>query len=70
MRIEEPFVGTDLFIKIGDLFDFYGDTPVVIDHVQKPAERMSKEIFYIPALVVLAGVIFVQSRRRKREAAA
>ena len=70
MRIDEPFVGTDLFIKIGDIFDFYSDKPVVIDHIQQPAERMPKEIFYIPALVVLAGVIFIQSRRKKREVAA
>ena len=69
MRIEEPFVGTDLFIKIGDLFDFYSDTPVVIDHIQQPSERMPKEIFYIPALIVLAGVVLVQSRRKKRELA-
>ncbi len=70
MRIEEPFVGTELFSRIGDLFDFYGDKPVVIDHIQQPAERMPKEIFYIPALVVLAGIIFIQSRRKKREAIA
>ncbi len=70
MRIEEPFVGTELFSKIGDIFDFYSDNPVVIDHIQQPAERMPKELFYIPALVVLAGVVFIQSRRKKREEAA
>ena len=68
LRIEEPFVGTDLFIKIGDLFDYYADTPVVIDHIKQPSERMPKELFYIPALIVLAGIILVQSRRRKHEA--
>ena len=70
IRIEEPFVGTDLFIKIGDLFDYYADTPVVIDHIKQPSERMPKELFYIPAIIVLAGIILVQSRRRKREAVA
>lgn len=70
MRIEEPFVGTELFSKIGDIFDFYSDNPVVIDHIQQPAERMPKELFYIPALVVLAGIIFIQSRRKKHEATA
>ena len=70
IRIEEPFVGTDLFIKIGDLFDYYADAPVVIDHIKQPSERMPKEVFYIPALIVLAGIILVQSRRRKHEAVA
>lgn len=70
MRIEEPFVGTELFGKIGDIFDFYSDSPVVIDHIQQPAERMPKELFYIPALVVLAGIILIQARRKKREEAA
>jgi len=67
MRIEEPFVGTDIFIKIGDLFDFYADSPVVIDHIKQPSERMPKEVFYIPAMVLLAGVVFSQSRRRKKQ---
>ncbi len=70
IRIEEPFVGTDLFIKIGDLFDYYADAPVVIDHIKQPSERMPKELFYIPALIVLAGIILVQSRRRKHETVA
>ena len=69
MLIEEPFVGTDLFIKIGDLFDYYGDEPVVIDHIQQPSERMPKEIFYIPAFVVLAGVLLIQRRRSSKLAA-
>ena len=71
MRIEEPFVGTDLFIKIGDLFDYYSDQPVVIDHIQQPADRIPKEVFYIPAIVVLAGILLIQRRRKNRlEAAA
>ncbi len=64
MIIEEPFVGTDLFIKIGDMFDYYADQPVVIDHIQQPSDRLPKEIFYIPALIVLAGVLLVQRRRK------
>ena len=70
MRIDEPFVGTDLFIKIGDLFDYYADQPVVIDHIQQPADRMPKEVFYIPAIVVLAGILLIQRRRKNRLEAA
>ena len=69
MLIEEPFVGTDLFIKIGDLFDYYGDKPVVIDHIKHPSERMPKEVFYIPAVIVLAGILLVQRRRRNLQSA-
>ncbi len=66
MRIEEPFVGTNLFGKIGDKFDFYSDQPVVIDHIKQPADRIPKEIFYIPALAVLGLLMLVQARRKKK----
>lgn len=67
VKIEEPFVGTDLFEKIGDLFDYYGDEPVVLDHIQQPTDRLPKELFYIPAVVVLGLVILLQRTRRNRE---
>ncbi len=70
MKIEEPFVGTTLFEKIGDMFDYYADEPVVVDHIKQPVDRLSKEVFYIPALVVLGLVIIMQRIRRKHEAAA
>ena len=44
-------------------FDFYGDEPVRITVVEVPSERMPKEIFYIPALLLLAIVIVLQRRR-------
>ena len=34
-----------------------------------PAERMPKEVFYIPALLLLAGVVLLQRRRQRAEAA-
>ncbi len=70
VKIEEPFVGTDLFDKIGDMFDYYGDEPVVLDHIQQPTDRLPKELFYIPAVVVLGLVILMQRTRRNREMAA
>ncbi|MCG8558616.1 MAG: DUF3394 domain-containing protein, partial [Hyphomicrobiales bacterium] len=33
-----------------------------------PAERMPKEVFYIPALLLLAGVVLLQRRRQGAEA--
>ncbi len=63
-RIDEPLPQTPFFEKIGKLFDFYGDDPVVISNVRAEAERMPKEVFYIPALLLLAFVVLMQRRRR------
>ena len=65
--IEEPFPGTPFFESIGKSFDYYGDEPVLIAEVKTPAERMPKEVFYIPAVVLLALIIFLQKRRAREE---
>ncbi len=65
--IEEPFPGTPFFGTLGREFDYYGDEPVQIAVVKEEAERIWKELFYIPALVVLAFVMFSQKRRQRRE---
>ncbi len=64
--IDEPMVGTPYFEKIGNLFDFYADEPVQISEIKKPVDRMPKEIFYLPALLLLGLVYWLQSRRRDR----
>ena len=43
----------------------YADDPVVIETVSIPNDRIAKEVFYIPALVVLALIILMQFRRRR-----
>ncbi len=63
VKLDEPFPGTPFFDKLSD-FDFYADEPVVIKAVQSPAERMPKELFYIPALFILFIVVFFQRRRQ------
>ncbi|MEM9097739.1 MAG: TRAP transporter permease [Pseudomonadota bacterium] len=67
-RIEEPFPQTPFFEKIGTLFDYYGDEPVQVETVRTDAERMPKEVFYLPALVLLALVYLMQRRRRDQAA--
>ncbi|MCB1755400.1 MAG: TRAP transporter permease, partial [Gammaproteobacteria bacterium] len=62
--LEEPMPGTPFFTKF-QIFDFYGDQPVEITNVQLPAERMIKEVFYLPALLLL-GLIYLMQRGRKR----
>lgn len=39
-----------------------------LKQVQVPADRMPKEVFYIPALLLLGLVIFMQRSRQRREA--
>ncbi len=62
-KIGEPPPGTPMFEKIGTAFDYYADEPVRITDIRQPAERMPKEVFYIPA-ITLFGVIVWRQRRR------
>ncbi|MGR3464402.1 TRAP transporter permease [Limimaricola sp.] len=63
VRLDEPMFGTPAAEKLGD-FDFYADTPVQISQVQAPRERISKYVFYIPALLLLGVVVLLQRRRQ------
>jgi len=63
VAIEEPMFGTR-FESIGRTFDFYGDAPVTVAEVKLPVDRWPKEIFYIPALLLLGLVIALQRRRQ------
>ena len=63
--VEEPFVNTPFFQDF-QMFDFYGDEPVEITTVQVVNERMAKEIFYIPALLLLGLVVMMQRARKRR----
>lgn len=65
--LEEPFAGTKFFQTL-QMFDFYGDTVVRIDKIQLPAQRMPKEVFYIPALLLLGFVVMLQRRRQTKPA--
>ena len=66
--LDEPFPGTPME-SLGRNYDFYGDQPVTIKTISLPADRMVKEVFYLPALVLLGLVVLLQ-RRRQRTAAA
>lgn len=64
-KIEEPLPQTPFFEKIGKLFDYYGDEPVVVSNVRTEASRVPKEVFYIPAFLLLGFVFWVQRRRQR-----
>ena len=61
--VDEPIAGSPFF-KDFQKFDFYGDQPVEVAFVELDAVRTPKEIFYIPALLLLGLVIFSQRRRQ------
>ena len=63
VKLEEPAFGSAFFEKLSRQYDFYADEPVQIVRAEVEAERMPKEIFFIPALVLLALLILVQRRR-------
>ena len=65
--IEEPFPGTPYFESLGKSFDYYGDEPVQIAEIKQPADRIAKEVFYIPAVLLLALIIMLQKRRAREE---
>ncbi|MDU8942268.1 TRAP transporter permease [Ovoidimarina sediminis] len=67
VRLDEPMFGTPSAEKLAD-FDFYADTPVRLASIQAPRERMSKYVFYIPALALLALIVLMQRRRQTKPA--
>lgn len=62
-KLEEPLAGTPFFTRL-QMFDFYGDKPVQILRAEMPADRTPKEVFYIPAMLLLGLVLWAQRRRR------
>jgi len=63
-KLEEPFPGS-AYEYLGRQLDFYSDAPVVIAEIALPRSRIAKEIFYIPAVLLIGLVILVQRRRRR-----
>jgi TRAP transporter 4TM/12TM fusion protein len=63
LRLDEPFPGTPHFENLGLEYDFYGDSPVAITRVEIENDRLPKELFFIPALLLLAGIVLIQRRR-------
>jgi hypothetical protein len=62
-KLEEPMAGTPFFTRF-QMFDFYADKPVQVLRAEMPASRMPKEVFYIPALLLLGLVVWSQRRRQ------
>jgi hypothetical protein len=66
--MEEPAFGSR-YERDLQRFDFYApDNPVVLARVEVPADRMPAQVFYLPALLLLALVVMMQRRRQTKPA--
>ena len=61
--LDEPLDLNSLSSRSLSNVDFYADEPVQVAAVEVTAERMPKEVFYIPALLILGLVMLLQRRR-------
>lgn len=66
-KLDEPMAGTPFFTTL-QMFDFYADEPVKVNKVQLPAERLPKEVFLFPALLLLMLVVWLQRKRQTQPA--
>lgn len=66
IKLDEPAFGSP-FASSLENFDFYADDPVVIQSVSAPSEQLPKEIMFIPALILLVLIAFIQRARVSRE---
>ncbi|MFP1644878.1 TRAP transporter permease [Pontitalea aquivivens] len=65
--MDEPMFGTPYQEKLSG-FDFYGADRVEVVGLLSPADRMPRQVFYIPALLLLALVVMMQRRRQTKPA--
>ncbi len=63
LLLEEPFPGTPFFEELANEYDFYGDSPVQVVAVRIDADRWPKELFFIPAFLLLGLIILIQRPR-------
>ncbi len=66
VKMDEPSFGSAFSDSLSS-FDFYGDDPVQIASVQAPSNQMAKEWVFIPALIFLAFIAFLQRARISRQ---
>ena len=64
--MEEPLPGSALFQEM-KTFDFYADSPVKLKTIYiSKKDRFPKEVFHIPALLILLFIYLSQAKRSKR----
>ena len=68
LTLDEPFPGTPYFDQLANDYDFYGDEPAQIAAVSIENDRMPKELFFIPALLLLLLIVAIQRPRATQPA--
>lgn len=68
LLLDEPFPGTPYFDILANDYDFYGDAPAQIAVVKIENERPPKELFFIPALLLLLMIVMIQRPRATQPA--
>ncbi|MGB1208248.1 MAG: TRAP transporter permease [Paracoccaceae bacterium] len=68
LTLDEPFPGTPYFETLANDYDFYGDAPAQIEAIEVENDRMPKELFFIPALLLLMMIIVLQRPRATQAA--
>ncbi len=66
VKLDEPMFGTPVSDDM-DIFDYYGDEPVQLTSVSVPASQPPKELMFIPALILLGLIAFLQRGRAARQ---
>ncbi|MCG7518208.1 TRAP transporter permease [Ruegeria sp. Ofav3-42] len=66
MKLEEPMFGSPVADDL-DNFDYYGDEAVRLTSVSLPSSQPPKQLIYIPALLLLGLIAFLQRGRAARQ---
>ncbi|MEX0368004.1 MAG: TRAP transporter permease [Ruegeria sp.] len=66
VKLEEPIFGSPVSANL-ESFDFYADDAVRIATIQAPSSQPPKELVFIPALILLGLIAFLQRGRAARE---
>ena len=64
--MEEPLFGTPFATTLQG-YDFYADDFVTVKEIKAPADQMPKELLFIPGLILLACIYFLQRARASKE---
>ncbi|WP_170570468.1 TRAP transporter permease [Ruegeria atlantica] len=66
VKLEEPLFGTPVADEL-DIFDYYGDEAVRLTSVSLPTSQPPKQLIYIPAMILLGLIAFLQRSRAARQ---
>ncbi|WP_170482001.1 TRAP transporter permease [Ruegeria arenilitoris] len=66
VKLEEPMFGSPVADDL-DIFDYYGDEAVRLTSVSLPSSQPPKQLIYIPAMILLGLIAFLQRGRAARQ---